>query len=122
MARNISLSTILAVGVLAVSGAPAMAGATSSGYDETGVLGNVPPSGPTVLGASAVRPATSAAPAAATAPVAATAQVTPTQSVESGGSSLPFTGFDAGIVLLLGAVLFGTGFAVRRVTRAPADA
>jgi hypothetical protein len=41
-----------------------------------------------------------------------------TPSVSKG--SLPFTGFEAGIVALLGVALLGVGFAMRRGTRSPA--
>jgi hypothetical protein len=43
---------------------------------------------------------------------------TPTPSVTSG--SLPFTGFEAGLVALAGLALVGTGFAMRRASRATA--
>jgi hypothetical protein len=35
------------------------------------------------------------------------------------GGSLPFTGFEAGLVALVGLALLGAGFAVRRATRHP---
>lgn len=47
-----------------------------------------------------------------TTPVAATKTV-PTAAT----GSLPFTGFEAGLVALLGAALLGTGFMLRRSTR-----
>jgi hypothetical protein len=37
----------------------------------------------------------------------------------SAGSSLPFTGFEAGLVALIGLALLGAGFGVRRATRHP---
>jgi hypothetical protein len=37
------------------------------------------------------------------------------------GGALPFTGWDLGIVLALGLALAGTGLAVRRAARSPAD-
>jgi hypothetical protein len=121
MVRTTSLTALLTAVTLAVNVAPAFAGATSSGYDETGVLGDVPSTStnaPSVLGAQATR-GTGQAPASVAA-ATATAPVTAAQSLPSsgeGGGSLPFTGFDAGIVLLLGAVLVGTGIVIRRSSR-----
>ena len=43
---------------------------------------------------------------------------TPTPSVATG--ELPFTGFEAGLVALFGALLLGTGFAMRRASRTTA--
>jgi len=119
MARNISLTAVLAAGILLVSGAPAMAaGATASGYDATGVLNEVDAQ---VLGATAKDNGGGSGPGSAAAPGSAPAAgVTPAQPVANSGRELPFTGFDAGIVLLLGALLLGTGFAVRRSTRSAA--
>jgi hypothetical protein len=42
----------------------------------------------------------------------------PTPSVSTG--ELPFTGFEAGLVALFGALLLGTGFAMRRASRTTA--
>jgi hypothetical protein len=44
------------------------------------------------------------------------AATTTTNSTDT-SDSLPFTGFEAGLVALIGAGLVGTGFAVRRVSR-----
>jgi hypothetical protein len=37
----------------------------------------------------------------------------------SSNGAVPFTGLDVGIVILAGAFLVGTGFAIRRASRAP---
>jgi hypothetical protein len=42
-----------------------------------------------------------------------------TAGAAAGSGSLPFTGFEAGLVALIGLVLLGAGFAVRRATRHP---
>lgn len=42
-----------------------------------------------------------------------------TAGVESSGSSLPFTGLDVAILLMVAALLTGTGLALRRLTGAP---
>jgi hypothetical protein len=47
-------------------------------------------------------------------------QTTPVDSVgASGDSSLPFTGFDLGLMAAAAAGLFGLGFGLRRLARAP---
>jgi hypothetical protein len=49
-------------------------------------------------------------------------QTTPVESVggtTSGDSSLPFTGFDLGLMAAAAAALFGLGFGLRRLARAP---
>jgi hypothetical protein len=43
-----------------------------------------------------------------------------TTAAATSGSSLPFTGFQAGLVALAGMALVGTGFAMRRVARSEA--
>ena len=96
--RKKKIYSVLAIAAMALSiGAP-VAGAQQAaqqGYDETGVLGSVDETGGNGPGT--------------------------VQSVSDEGSdSLPFTGMDVGILLVLGAAAVGTGFAVRRVVRKPA--
>jgi hypothetical protein len=96
--KKISIAAALAVMALSV-GAPVAGAQTAaqSGYDESGVLGSVDTPGGE--GPSAV------------------------QAVSNNGggdSSLPFTGLDVGILLVLGGAAAGTGFALRRVARQPA--
>jgi hypothetical protein len=99
--RIAGLALITAL-LLAVSGGTAVAQqATQRGYDETlGVIGEIETENPTQD----------------TAPAGPAAQPTPPQQQPQAGD-LPFTGLDVGIVVLLGAVLIGTGFVLRRTTR-----
>ncbi|MFL5843391.1 MAG: hypothetical protein ACJ762_01775 [Solirubrobacteraceae bacterium] len=96
----------------AAMGVSGLAGSDSASQVQYQV--NVKPGKPTVLGASAVRPASGTAPTAQTAP--AVAQPSAQQGLEDSGS-LPFTGYAAIPVLLLGLGLLGTGFVMRRRTR-----
>jgi hypothetical protein len=93
--RKKKLYSVLAIAAMALSiGAPTAGAqvAAQQGYDETGVLGSVDEPGNSGPGA--------------------------VQSVsDDGDDSLPFTGLDVGILLVLGAAAVGTGFAVRRVVR-----
>jgi hypothetical protein len=84
------MAMVLSIGV-PVAGAQS---AAQQGYDETGILGSVDETGGNGPGS--------------------------VQSVSNEGDSLPFTGMDVGILLVLGAAAVGTGFAVRRVVRKPA--
>jgi len=84
---------------LALAGAaPAAANAQTAaqeGYDESGLLGSVDQGGggpPETVSANS-----------------------------GGGSSLPFTGLDVGILLALGGTAAGAGFAMRRALRNPAQ-
>jgi hypothetical protein len=97
--RIAGLALITAL-LLAVSGGTAVAQqATQRGYDETlGVIGEIETENP--------QQDTAPAPAA---------QPSAPQQQQAG--DLPFTGLDVGIVVLLGAVLIGTGFVLRRTTR-----
>jgi hypothetical protein len=96
--RIAGLALITAL-LLAISGGTAVAQqATQRGYDETlGVIGEIETENPTQDSAPAAQP-------------------TPPQQQPQAGD-LPFTGLDVGIVVLLGAVLIGTGFVLRRTTR-----
>ena len=77
------------------------------------VLNVVAGGGPSGNGPSGVAPAsTGSAPRESGAGTPAA----PVASVNT-GNSLPFTGFQAGLVALAGAALLGTGFAMRRVAR-----
>jgi hypothetical protein len=49
------------------------------------------------------------------------AQELGTNTSGGGGGSLPFTGFEAGLVALAGAGLLALGFVMRRTSRTPAD-
>lgn len=131
--RLITLTSVLAlvVALLATTSASAQ---TSPGQDvynpNSGVLGVVqgggePPSGGSGTapsGASGTAPSGAAKNATASKPVAretgATAPSTtaPAAPVVTKGQ-LPFTGFQAGLVALLGLLLLGTGAAMRRVAR-----
>ena len=74
--------------------------------------------GPTVKGASATRsPSAGTKGAGATSP-AAVAQPTAQQSLDTGSGSLPFTGYLAIPVLLIGLALLGAGVMMRRRTAA----
>ena len=92
--------------LLALGGPAAMAQSPSAkGYDETlGVIGEIETQQPTET-TETTPPAPTPAP---------TPEPTPVQE-ESG--SLPFTGLDVGIVVLMGLALLGTGFVLRRSTR-----
>ena len=110
---------MLAVALVAMGAmvAPALAQSPAQGYDESGVMNNVPPGGSGVLGdedsgagesPSAPTPSENAAPnneAGATAPAATTT------------GNLPFTGLDVGIVVLMSLALLGTGLLLRRSGR-----
>lgn len=98
----------------AAMGVSGLAGSNSASEAQYQV--QVTPSKPTVLGASAVRPAASTNAGSGSAPATAVAQPSAQQSLDSGGS-LPFTGYAAIPVLLLGLALLGTGFVMRRRTQ-----
>ena len=104
----VALITSLA---LAVGAGTALAqdDASTRGYDETGgvagVVGQIDSGSPP---SSGTQPSSGEQPAA---PVAE-----PSAPVEQEGN-LPFTGLDLGIVLMLGAVLLGAGFVLRRAAR-----
>jgi len=101
---------------LGVSGIAGSDNASQSQYQVKPVGGDV--QGPTVLGASATSPATSnGATAPASAPAATVAQPTAQRSLDN-GSSLPFTGYAAIPVLLIGLALLGSGVVLRRRSRA----
>jgi hypothetical protein len=102
MVKN-KVCSAIAVGAMALSiGVPAAGAQTAAqqGYDETGVLGSVDDTGGGNNGPAEVQ-ATQAA-------------------SDEGSDSLPFTGMDIGILLVLGAAAGGTGLVVRRVVRKPA--
>ena len=124
--RSLRLSLVAgAIGLFAL--VPSVAGAQSpagAGYDETNVVNQLPNG--EVLGA------TSGGGGADVAPAGAPANTTPTQqesgsgtpastaseeATEAASGSLPFTGADAGLVALMGAVLLGTGLVLRRNSR-----
>ncbi len=131
-----SLLRIFAVAVMCTALiAPAASAQTpaKTGYDETGVLPQLPPKKDLVpppqggiLGENEqggtddeIPPPgkTGTAPGSGDAPTPRTD--TPTERREVGAppvksGTLPFTGLDVGIVALLGLLLLGTGFALRR--------
>lgn len=112
MLRSFFLIAVTAVTIGSTGGLALAQSSTQQGYDETGVLGQVDNNntgGPGVLGDKTVHATPTTAQPAAVA--------TPTPAATTNGSSLPFTGMDVGIVLLLGLVLVGTGFVVRRAGR-----
>ena len=126
-----NLYRIFAVAVMSAAlVAPAASAQTpaANGYDETGVLPNIPPKQDVVpppqggvLGddrdggtegtvPDGRPPSVSAEPNPTTPPVTRETGAAPP--VQAG--TLPFTGLDVGIVALLGMLLVGTGFALRR--------
>ncbi len=108
MIRTKKIATGLALCALALTAVAPAASAqpAKQGYDETTVLGNVDSGGPAPA-AQETAPAVAASPTTETAPVA----------VQSNESSLPFTGADLGILVLMGVLLGGTGLVLRRVVR-----
>lgn len=116
MIRTNKIALMLALCALALVAAvpTAMASPAQQGYDETTVLGNVDNGGPAPeadTAPAAVAPTST--PVAETAPVAVESTSAPTSSE----SSLPFTGADLGILVLMGVLLGGTGLVLRRVVR-----
>lgn len=69
---------------------------------------------------SSGQPDQSAAPVNASAPVAPAGDVRRLSS-PSGAGTLPFTGFEAGLVALMGLTLVGTGLMLRRASQASQD-
>lgn len=120
--QNITTALALCATALAVAAPVASAGsAAKQGYDESTVLGNVEETtggGPTTPTSNGPSPQGAPSPASATSP-AATAPAAAVQSGSDEGSSLPFTGADLGILLLLGVLLGGTGLVLRRVVHRP---
>jgi hypothetical protein len=125
MRARLTILSFLVVGLLMMGtgGALAVSGfsgnsAAGSEYGPSGVKG-VQANG--TLGVkkapSATKKTTSSTAPAAVAPAATTSQVQPTQQVSSGGRSLPFTGYAAIPILLIGVTLLGTGAMMRRRTR-----
>ena len=109
MTRKSKASIVGAICVAAIAvGAPVAAAQSAQGYDESGLLGSVEQEGGGGGGA----------------PGGGGPGVTPV-SAESGGGggggALPFTGLDVGILLALGGAAAGTGYALRRVVRHPAQ-
>jgi hypothetical protein len=106
--RTKKFALMLALCALALVAVAPVASAqpAKQGYDETTVLGNVDDGGPAPA-AQETAPAMAESPVAETAPVA----------VQSNESSLPFTGADLGILVLMGVLLGGTGLVLRRVVR-----
>ena len=109
--KTSKIAAILATGAVVMGAAAPVASAQTAsqeGYDESGVVVNLRGGGGGNEGAPvAAAPASSPEPAS---PAADT----------SDGGSLPFTGKDLGIVILLAGVLLGTGLLVRRVAQTPA--
>jgi hypothetical protein len=109
---RVVVAVVAAAGLAAAPAAYAQS-PTGTGYDETDVIGNLPESDGGVLpevvsgggGDDAATPPTRTESGAGGA--AGT-------SAPTSGSSLPFTGADVGIIAVLGLVLLGTGFALRR--------
>lgn len=61
-------------------------------------------------------PGTEAVATETSSPVELTPAAVETEAVESSGSTLPFTGLDVGILLLVAAALGGAGLVLRRLT------
>lgn len=133
-----TIAAVLAIALIAMGAmvAPALAQSPGSGYDETGVMNNVPPvvnnappvvnnappGGGDVLGdedSGAGTSPTSTSPTAK--PPTPSAGTVPRN--ESGATppaatgNLPFTGLDVGIVVLMSLALLGTGLLLRRSGR-----
>ena len=117
MRARLAISALLACGALLVAGVPAMAqGLDSSGNagqqqygnkSTQGVIGEIETQTPTQT--TPTQTATTPPPVQTTAPTETSGQ-------------LPFTGFAAVTVLLLGAALLAGGLTLRRTTRRQTDA
>ena len=114
-----TVAAVLAVALVAMGAmvAPALAQSPAQGYDESGVMNNVPPGGSGVLGDE-----DSGAGESPTAPTPPSATAVPNK--EAGATkpatstgNLPFTGLDVGIVVLMSLALLGTGLLLRRSGR-----
>lgn len=124
MVRSSLLAIVAAIAFSMFGGSALANGPTQQGYDETGVVGQI--SGPgggspgtSVLGAHATGGGSSPSGTAGQ-----SAAVTPARplSAASGGPTLPFTGLDLGIVVMLGGALVGVGMVMRRASRQPDQA
>ena len=102
-----SIITAAVVGALSVSSAPAYA--QNSTYDTYGGKGTVEQE----VERGSTTPAPPESENVANPPTAA--PVTPVRSTPTG--TLPFTGFDLGLLVLGGGVLLGVGVAMRRLSR-----
>lgn len=112
------LMSLLVAGMLVLAtGSTAWAQTSPTGvaYDETEILGDVDRGGPPVSPPGDRRNLPSVD-RGTPPPVAST----PPRRVED-GSSLPFTGLNVGILLLMGGVLVGVGVLLRRGTRGPSE-
>lgn len=118
------ISTLTAIFILALAvpaGAQTSPTTDAYGGPQSQVLGDVVGGGPQGdIVPPPTGPATEQVPDTRdTAPVERGADApVPTPSVASG--ELPFTGLEAGLVALFGALLVGTGFAMRRASRSVA--
>jgi len=104
--------TLIAMGAMV---APVLAQSPAVGYDETGVMNNVPPGAGGVLGdedSGAGESPTAPTPRADTVPNKEAGATTPAATTTTG--NLPFTGLDVGIVVLMSLALLGTGLLLRR--------
>ena len=113
------ITALVAVLTLALA-APALAqtSPTADTYaGKQGVLGEFVGGGQDDVVPPAGQPAPDGAPTPDTTPVEQPGN-TPTPSVSKG--ELPFTGLEAGLVALAGLALLGSGFAMRRASRAVA--
>jgi hypothetical protein len=109
-----SLLAIAVLGLALVFAAPAMAqDPTQDAYG--GVLGGQEVDEDN--GGGGVAPDEASGGGGGSSPEAATVSPPPTQQVSEG--SLPFTGFEVGVVLLMGAGLVGLGLVLRRAGRSP---
>ena len=102
-----------AVAALMSAGAPAALAQTSSqeGYDGEAPVGQVQGIAPQQAGGNGD----------VGSPASTVTGGVASQTASSDSGALPFTGWDAGIVLALGLALAGTGLAVRRATRSTAN-
>jgi len=112
-------AAVLAVALVAIGAmvAPALAQSPAQGYDESGVMNNVPPGGSGVLGdedSGAGESPTAPTPRADTVPNKEAGATTP---AATSTGNLPFTGLDVGIVVLMSLALLGTGLLLRRSGR-----
>ena len=122
--RSLRLSLVAgAIGLFAL--VPSVAGAQSpagAGYDETNVVNQLPEG--EVLGATSGGGGADVAPESTTptttqreSGAGTPASTASEEATEAASGSLPFTGADAGLVALMGAVLLGTGLVLRRNSR-----
>lgn len=111
------ITTMLCLAMLLVIAAPAMAQTSvTQGYDESGVIGEIDENpGPD-------NPGQDDEPNGTVVPAGDDDTPTPPTTRETGDApvsagQLPFTGFEAGLIAMVGLALLGTGVVLRRTQR-----